>query len=80
MQLGKRGNLLEVKPEYARRIKLESPILNDAELEQIQQTGLKTTTLSTLFTRSPMAQMDSRKRSPICVNRPRPPFVPVVRS
>jgi len=50
MQLGKRGNLLDVKPEYARGLKLESPILNDAELEQIQQSGFKTTKLSTLFT------------------------------
>ena len=48
-QLGKRGNLLEDRPEYARLLKLESPILNEAELEQVQQSGFATSTLSTLF-------------------------------
>lgn len=48
MQLGDRGNLLEEKPEYARLLKLESPVLGDAELEQIRQSGFETATLSTL--------------------------------
>ncbi|MEP0910562.1 glutamate synthase large subunit [Leptolyngbya sp. GB1-A1] len=49
MSLGERGNLLEAKPEFARLLKLESPVLNDGDLEQIRQSGLETATLSTLF-------------------------------
>ncbi len=49
MQMGERGNLLEEKPEYARLLKLESPVLGDSELEQVRQSGFETTTLSTLF-------------------------------
>lgn len=49
MELGERGNLLTVKPDYAHRIKLDSPVLGDQELEQIQRSGFQTTTLSTLF-------------------------------
>ena len=49
MQLGARGNLLNVKPEDARSLKLESPILNDAELKLVKNTSLKSETLSTLY-------------------------------
>ncbi len=49
IQLGERGNLLEEKPEYARLLKLESPVLNEAELEQVRQSGFETASLSTLF-------------------------------
>jgi len=49
MQLGKRGNLLDVKPEYARMLKIESPVLNDAELEAVKNSQFSTVTLSTLF-------------------------------
>ncbi|MBD1862982.1 MULTISPECIES: glutamate synthase large subunit [Trichocoleus] len=49
MQLGERGNLLEAKPESARQLKLESPVLNEVELEQIKQSGFETASLSTLF-------------------------------
>ncbi len=49
VELGERGNLLEVKPEYARRIKLESPILTETELEAIKLSGFATAELSTLF-------------------------------
>ncbi len=48
-QLGGRGNLLETKPEFAGLLKLESPVLNDADLDQIRQSGLMTADLSTLF-------------------------------
>jgi glutamate synthase (ferredoxin) len=48
-QLGGRGNLLDAKPEYARLLKLESPVVNEAELEQIRQSGFETASLSTLF-------------------------------
>ena len=49
MQLGRRGNLLEPKPEDARLLKLETPVLNDADLQQIRQSGMQSTNLSTLF-------------------------------
>lgn len=49
LQLGERGNLLDTQPEYAHLLKLDSPILNDAELEQIRQSGFTTASLSTLF-------------------------------
>lgn len=49
-QLGARGNLLDEKPEYARLLKLESPVINEVELAQIHQPGFDTATLSTLYT------------------------------
>lgn len=48
-QLGPRGNLLDEKPEYARLLRLESPVINDVELEQIHQSSFATATLSTLY-------------------------------
>ncbi len=48
-QLGKRGNLLEEHAEYARLLKLESPMLNEIELEQVQTSDFPTTTVSTLY-------------------------------
>ncbi len=49
LELGERGNLLEAKPEYAKRLKLNSPVLNEAELEAVRQSGFETTELDTLF-------------------------------
>ena len=49
MQLGARGNLLDVKPEDARSLKLESPILNNGELELIKNSTVKSETLSNLY-------------------------------
>jgi len=49
MQLGERGNLLEERPEYARLLKLESPVLNDAELAKIRDSEFQTQDLSTLY-------------------------------
>ncbi|MGB3616347.1 MAG: glutamate synthase-related protein [Elainellaceae cyanobacterium] len=49
MQLGARGNLLEEKPEYARQIKLTSPVLNDGELAAVKNSGFQVAELSTLF-------------------------------
>ena len=48
-QLGKRGNLLEEHAEYARLLKLESPILNEIELAQVRVAGFQTATVSTLY-------------------------------
>ena len=49
MHLGARGNLLDVKPEDARSLKLESPVLNNAELEVIKNSDIENKTLSTLY-------------------------------
>ncbi|QMS88812.1 glutamate synthase subunit alpha [Nostoc edaphicum CCNP1411] len=49
VELGERGNLLEPKAEYARRLKLESPLLTEPELEAIKLSGFATAELSTLF-------------------------------
>ena len=49
MELGPRGNLLAEKPEYAHRIKIESPVLNEAELAAIQTSDYSVATLSTLY-------------------------------
>ncbi len=50
MLLGKRGNLLEITEENARLLKVESPVLNEAELRAIQDSEFNTETLSTVFT------------------------------
>lgn len=49
VELGERGNLLDARPEYARKIKLESPVLTETELEAIKLSGFATAELSTLF-------------------------------
>ena len=49
MQLGGKGNILNLKPEDAKLLKLESPILNDEELAGIETADFKTKSLSTLY-------------------------------
>ncbi|WP_052055996.1 glutamate synthase large subunit [Myxosarcina sp. GI1] len=49
MQLGSKGNLLNLKPEDARLLKLDSPILNDEELAAITASEFPNRTLSTLY-------------------------------
>ncbi len=49
MCLGKKGNLLEVKPEFAKQIKINSPVLNASELQAIQNSGWQCQTLPMLF-------------------------------
>ncbi len=49
VELGERGNILDPKPEYARRLKLDSPVLLETELDVIKQSSFKTVELSTLF-------------------------------
>ena len=49
MQLGAKGNILNLKPEDARLLKLESPILNDEELAGIEAADFSTKKLSTLY-------------------------------
>jgi glutamate synthase (ferredoxin) len=49
MALGKKGNLLEAKPEMAAQLKLASPILNEAELQVVHHSPLGTTVISTLY-------------------------------
>lgn len=48
-QLGGRGNLLYEKPEYARLLKLDSPVINEPELAMIRQSDFESETLSTLY-------------------------------
>ena len=48
-QLGRQGNLLDERPEYARLLQLESPVINEVELEHIHSSGFATATLSTLY-------------------------------
>lgn len=49
MCLGKKGNLLEIKPEFAKQIKINSPVLNAGELEAILTSGWQCHTLPMLF-------------------------------
>ncbi|MDJ0692767.1 glutamate synthase large subunit [Mastigocoleus sp. MO_188.B34] len=49
VEIGERGNLLNPQPEYARRIKLESPVISEVELEAIKNSDFTTVELSTLF-------------------------------
>ncbi|MFE4106089.1 glutamate synthase large subunit, partial [Almyronema epifaneia] len=48
-QLGERRNLLEATPEHTRLLKLESPVINENELEQIRHAGFDNATLSTIY-------------------------------
>ncbi|MCT7985114.1 glutamate synthase large subunit [Laspinema sp. A4] len=60
MHLGVRGNLLEVKPEFAGQLEIDSPVLNEADLRQIESRS-DAVSLSTLFplTDSPSELADS---------------------
>lgn len=49
MKLGARGNLLQIKPEDAQAISLESPVISDQELATIKKSSLGVAELSTLF-------------------------------
>jgi glutamate synthase (ferredoxin) len=49
ISLGRRGNFLERQAEAARLLKLDSPVLNESELEFIKQSEFGAATLSTLF-------------------------------
>jgi glutamate synthase (ferredoxin) len=49
VELGERGNLLEPKAEYAKRLKLDSPVLTETEVDAIKASGFATAELSTVF-------------------------------
>lgn len=49
MQLGRRGNLLVDQPSHARLLKLNSPVLNQAELDAIAASEFASARLSTQF-------------------------------
>jgi glutamate synthase (NADPH/NADH) large chain len=52
MFLGPQGNLLDEKPEHARQVRVEQPILTEAalaELRSLRDSTLRPTTLRTLF-------------------------------
>lgn len=50
MSLGRRGNLLDREPESAHLLKLESPVINEPELDFIRKSEFGSATLSTFFT------------------------------
>ena len=49
MLLGSKGNLLDPQAEDAKLIKIDSPVLNETELQRIKNADFNTTELSTLF-------------------------------
>jgi len=49
MVLGKRANLLDIQPDAARQLRIDSPLLNEADLESIKNSGFKTVELSTQY-------------------------------
>lgn len=49
MYLGEKANLLLATPEAANQIKLQSPVINEAELEELQNLGFASTKLDMLF-------------------------------
>ena len=59
MFLGPQGNLLGEKPEHARQVRIEQPILTEAalaELRSLRESTLRPTTLPTLFRAADGAQ------------------------
>ena len=49
MQLGAKGNILNLEAKDAKLLKLESPVVNDEELAGIEASDFQTETLSTLY-------------------------------
>ncbi|MEO0946933.1 MAG: glutamate synthase large subunit [Cyanobacteria bacterium J06641_5] len=49
MTLTGKGNVLEANAQRARLLKIETPLLNEAELAQVKASGFTTAELSTLF-------------------------------
>jgi glutamate synthase (ferredoxin) len=66
MELGRRGNLLETDPEQSHLLKLSSPVLNEAELEQVRQSEFATATLSTRFAIATGAEGLQRAVTALC--------------
>ena len=49
MTLGERGNILDVKPEYAQKLLIQSPVLSETDLDAVRNSGFQNVTLSTLY-------------------------------
>jgi glutamate synthase (NADPH) large chain len=67
--LGKERNLLDESPEHCRKLKVEHPILSGKEMEKIRnldQEGLKSVTLSTLFSVTEGEQGVERAMDDLC--------------
>ncbi len=47
--LGPKGNILEPIPEMARSVHLDSPIINELELQKLYKIGISTVRISTIF-------------------------------
>lgn len=68
MQLGDRGSLLEAQPGHNRLLKLDSPVLNEVELDQLRQSGFETVDLSTFFEVSSGPEGLHRAVTALCQN------------
>ena len=67
--LGKERNLLDESPEHCRKLKVEHPILTGKEMDKVlklDQEGLKTVVLSTLFPVSEGEQSVERALDALC--------------
>lgn len=47
--LGAKGNILKEEAQHARQIKLDSPLINEANLKDIRESGLENYELSLLY-------------------------------
>lgn len=63
--LGAKGNILKEEPEHARQIKLESPVLNEANLSEIMESEIPHHELSLLYEADASTTME-QKLSQIC--------------
>ncbi len=66
MYLGSKGNLLDIKPEDGGMLKLESPFLNEKELDSIVNSQFSNATLSTLYSVSSGPEGLSDALSKLC--------------
>ncbi|AKG23123.1 glutamate synthase-related protein [Calothrix sp. 336/3] len=82
VELGERGNLLQPQPEYARRLKLESPVITEVQLEAIKTSSFKTVELSTLFAiaTTDSGEVDAAKGLQIAVGKLQAAAAEAVRS
>ena len=61
MHLGSKGNILKPNESMAKLIKLQSPVINEKELEALSSLHLKTAKISTVFHHSAVSLKDTLK-------------------
>ena len=66
MYLGSKGNLLQPTDQMANSIKINSPILNENELESLSQYNLSVSTIDTYFTQDSKNQNFCRAIDDVC--------------